>query len=100
MVVPSLEVTVFLKPPKVMCLDQRSFVYVRSKSCSHFEPSTDFSQAAVMVFPSSLNVPIKRCEKPGKSLHTFQTPSLRLIWYILETPRESWWSTQYVPAAS
>jgi hypothetical protein len=56
-----------------------TLVYIRSKSCSHFERSTDFSQAAAMVFRSSLKVPEKRCEKPGKSLHTFQTLSLRLI---------------------
>jgi hypothetical protein len=29
------------------------------------------------VFPSSLNVPVMRCEKPGDSLHIFHTPPSR-----------------------
>lgn len=31
----------------------------------------------------------KRCQKPGAPLHSFQTPSPKLIWYTRETPRES-----------
>ena len=39
--------------------------------------------------PSSLNVPEKRCQKPGACRHIFQTPPPKLIWYTRDTPRES-----------
>jgi hypothetical protein len=58
-------------------------------SISHCVPSLDFSQKPVMVLPLSLKVPVNRCEKPGDALHIFQTPSLKLISRIRETPRES-----------
>jgi hypothetical protein len=64
-------------------------MYVRSKSCSQFDPSLDFSQRPVIVLPSSLNVPVKRWEKFGESRHSYQTLSRRLISYTRKTPRES-----------
>src|SRR6266487_1239291 len=53
-----------------------------------------------MVFPSSLNVPVMRCENSGASLHIFHTPPSRLICKILETPRSSEASMQHVPTKS
>ncbi len=49
-----------------------SFVYVRSRSGSQLVPSRDNSPWPMMVLPSSMSVPVKRCEKPGAFLHHFQ----------------------------
>src|SRR3954469_11446397 len=75
-------------------------VYVRSKSCSQYLPSFDFSHRATILFLSALNVPIKRCEKPGVSLHCFHSFPSKLIWYILDTPRSSEYRSAYVSAES
>ena len=56
-----------------------TLVYTRSRSCSQREPSGAISQAPLIVVPSSLNLPVKRCEKSDPSLQSLQTPSSRLI---------------------
>jgi len=47
-----------------------TLVYVKSKSRPQIEPSLDFSQRAVITLLSSLKMPLKRCQKPGRSLHS------------------------------
>ena len=54
-------------------------VYVTLKSGSQVEPSCDNSPCQVMVLPSSLNVPVIRCEKSGENRHIFQTPPAKVI---------------------
>jgi hypothetical protein len=58
------------------------------------EWSVRVSQRPAMVLPSSLDVPVKRCEasivvKSGVSLTSVQMPSLKVIVCSHTTPRES-----------
>jgi hypothetical protein len=58
------------------------------------EGSVRVSQRPAMVLPSSLDVPVKRCEgsivvKSGVSLTSVQMPSLKVIACSQTTPRES-----------
>ena len=53
-----------------------------------------FSQAPLMVLPSSLNLPVKRCRnssgvKSGDSRKSVHTLSAKVIAYSRTTPRES-----------
>ena len=71
-------------PTEAAAGDQPTLRYVRSKSCSQAEPSSDVSQRPLIESPAALDPPVKRCEnssgvKSGKSLKRFQTPSLKVI---------------------
>jgi hypothetical protein len=65
-----------------------------SKSGTQREPSLEDSQLPLIVRPSSLNVPVYRCEKSsgeksGVVRDSFHTPSAKPVSYSLTTPRES-----------
>jgi hypothetical protein len=47
-------------------------------SSSHVVPSCDSFHRPVMVLPSSLNVPVNRCEKPGASRENKDVPAPNL----------------------
>ena len=50
-------------------------LYVTRRSSAHVEPSWFSSATPSMVSLSALNVPVKRCEKPGQSRQKRQTPA-------------------------
>jgi hypothetical protein len=69
---------------------QRMRVSLRLKSGFHFNPSRETFHLPVIV-SSSVNVPMKRCEKSGAAAgrSKVQTLSTNVIAYTRVTPRES-----------
>ncbi len=55
-------------------------LYLRSKSYSHVEPSSDASHLPLIVRPSSSKSPVKRWWKPGASRQISRWPSSSVIW--------------------